>query len=339
MFDRNPRPRHPRSLALAAALVVAIAGPACSQAERAPEQSARVRIVTTVAPITSIVSSVVGEHATVTGLIPEGVDSHTFEPPPSAARALARADIVFLNGLMLEDPTRALARRNNRGGAEVVELGNRVLPPDSYIFDDSYPREAGKPNPHLWTSPPLALDYARIVRDVISERDPAHAAEYARNYDAFASKVDSLDRAMTAASATVPRRDLLTYHDAYAYFAKHYGWRVIGAIQVADHREPSPHEVAALIDQVKRTGVTAIFGSEVFSSPVLAQIARETGVRYVDDLRDDDLPGDPGHPEHSWLGLMKFNFVTMVSSLGGDASGLRAVDVSLPFADTAKYAL
>ena len=92
-----------------------------------------------------------------------------------------------------------------------------------------------------------------------------------------------------------------------------------------------------IIQQVRQVGVPAIFGSEVFPSPVLARIGTEAGVRYVDELRDDDLPGEPGDPEHSWVGLMRFNFVTMVESLGGDASALKAVEVVDAAPDKAAY--
>ena len=217
------------------------------------------------------------------------------------------------------------------------ELGDRTIRPDQYLYDFSFPREEGKPNPHLWTNPPYAKEYARIVRDTLVRRDPAHAGGYAANYERFAAKVDELDAAMKAATATVARRELLTYHDAYAYFAQHYGWKVIGAVQVSSFEEPTPREVAGLIQQVRQVGVPAIFGSEVFPSKVLAQIGTEAGVRYVDTLRDDDLPGRPGDPEHSWLGLMRFDFVTMVESLGGDASALKAVQVADVAPDRAVY--
>ena len=148
--------------------------------------------------------------------------------------------------------------------------------------------------------------------------------------------LDSALRAGTESLASDQRR-LLTYHDAYAYFAREYGWSVIGAIQPSSFSEPSPREVAALIDQVKATGVKAIFGSEVFPSSILERIGKETGVRYVDVLRDDDLLGAPGDPEHSWLGLMRFDYVTMIEALGGDASALRALDVGDIGPDTADY--
>lgn len=298
------------------------------------------RIVTTVAPITSIAANIAaGTPTEVTGIVPEGTNSHTYEPPPSVAAELESADIVFINGLSLEDPTKDLARANRGDGAVLCELGTAVLPEDEWIFDFSFPEDGGKPNPHVWTDPSLAGDFAALIRDSLSAADPAHADQYSANFDALAAKIDALDAAMIESTATVPidQRQLLTYHDAYAYFARHYGWTVIGAIQPSSFDEPTPKDVAELIDQVKATGVKAIFGSEVFASTVLEQIGSETGVSYVDVLRDDDLIGVPGEPEHSWLGLMRFDYATMVEALGGDASALKALDVSDVGPDTAEY--
>ena len=94
---------------------------------------------------------------------------------------------------------------------------------------------------------------------------------------------------------------------------------------------------AALINQVKQEKVKAIFGSEVFPSPVLAQIGKETGVTYVDVLRDDDLLGKPGDDQHSWLGLMRFDFQTMVDALGGDSTALKDFPVKDVAPDKAEY--
>lgn len=297
-------------------------------------------VATTVAPITSIVANVAsGTPTVITGIVPEGTNSHTFEPPPSAAATLEDADVVFINGLVLEEPTKELALANQRDGSIICELGTAILPESEYIFDFSFPREGGKPNPHLWTNPPMAIAYAELARDVLSAADPTHAEQYASNFEAFRAKAEALGEAVRSASDTMSaeQRQLLTYHDAYAYFAEEYDWSVIGAIQPSSFDEPTPRDVADLIDQVKEAGVAAIFGSEVFPSDVLEQIGDETGVRYVDVLRDDDLIGEPGDPEHSWLGLMRFNYVTMVEALGGDATALTTVDVSDVGPDTAVY--
>ena len=334
-----------RPTAILAAILLSLvgAGAACGAdrdqppARAATDGEPRLEVVTTVAPITSIVANVAGDMADVTGLVPEGTNSHTFEPAPSTAKVLSEADVVFMNGLHLEEPTKELARGRLKEGAEIVELGDRVIRPHEYIYDFSFPKEEGRPNPHLWTNPPMAKQYARVTADTLKGRDPARADAYEANFGRFSAKVDELDSAMVVASATVPERKLLTYHDAYAYFARRYGWKVIGAIQVSSFDDPTPKEVADLIAQVKAEGVPAIFGSEVFPSPVLAQIGREAGVRYVDVLRDDDLPGEPGQAQHSWLGLMRFNFITMVQSLGGDPSALETVKVEDAAPDRAEY--
>ncbi|MCB1027060.1 MAG: zinc ABC transporter substrate-binding protein, partial [Microthrixaceae bacterium] len=294
-------------------------------------------IATTVAPITSIASAVVGDRADVTGIVPEGTNSHTFEPRPSVAEVLSRADVVYMNGLRLEEPTKKLAEANLADNAELVELGDETITEDEYLYDFSFPEEGGKPNPHLWTDPGLARRYAEIIKDDVSRRDPENADHYEENYRRFAEQIDELDQAMRSAFGTIPERKLLTYHDAYAYFAQTYDWEIIGAIQVSDFEDPSPGEVADLIEQVRDSGVPAIFGSEVFPSPVLERIGEEADVSYVDSLRDDDLPGEPGDPEHSWLGLMRFNFITMTDALGGDSSALEGVAVTSATPDEAEY--
>ena len=125
-----------------------------------------------------------------------------------------------------------------------------TISPEQYIYDFSFPEDGGKPNPHLWTNPPMAKCYASIAESAMSKADPANADYYQANAAAYGAKVDQLDRLMIEATASVPaeNRELLTYHDAYAYFAAHYGWKVIGAIQVSDFEEPTPQEVTALID-------------------------------------------------------------------------------------------
>lgn len=310
-----------------AVLGAAVLAAACSGTSGSA--SGRLRVVTTVSPITNIVQNVGDCLVEVTGIVPEGQNSHTFEPAPTDARVMAQADIVFVNGLNLELPTLELAEANIRDGVPVVELGARTIRPDQYIFDFSFPQEEADPNPHLWTNPPYARRYAEIVRDELSRLDPANAARFRANFERFAAGVDRLDRLVRRVTATVPpaNRKLLTYHDSFPYFAREYGWQVIGAIQPSDFSDPTPREVAALIEQIRQERVPAIFGSEVFPSPVLQQIARETGARYVDDLRDDDLPGSPGDPDHSYLGLMAFDYRTFMGALGGDISPFRELDV------------
>lgn len=317
-----------------AVLVVALVIGACvgdpeNTSENADQEDTRLKVVTTVSPITSIVENIGGPRISLEGVVPEGVNSHTFEPAPSMAKLMAGADLIIINGLFLEEPTLALAESNKKDDAVILALGDRSVTPDEWQFDFTFPESAGHPNPHLWPDPNLGLRYAELVQDRLAALDPDNAAYYAGNLEIFRGKVEKMDQAIRAAVATVPEgnRKLLTYHDSWAYFAKQYGMEVIGAVQPSNFSQPSVREVAELIDQVKELGLPAVFGSEVFSSDVLEAIASEADAQFIDDLADDDLPGKPGDPGHTYLGLMKQNLTAMIPALGGDASVVAGLDI------------
>jgi ABC-type Zn uptake system ZnuABC Zn-binding protein ZnuA len=320
-----------------AAILLSLA--ACSSGSDSASEDQRLLVATTVSPITSIASSIAGDRARIEGIVPEGTNSHTFEPTPQVAELLSNADLILVNGLKLEDPTIDLASNNKKDDTKIVEIGTIVLPESDYIYDFSFPEEEGKPNPHLWTDPGYAIEYAGVIRDQLSELDPRNATYYASNFTAFEEDAAALGEAVAADQLSVPAGNLklLTYHDAYAYFALEYGWEVIGVVQPKSFSDPSPSDVARLIDQVVAEKIPTIFGSEVFPSVVLEEVGRTTGVRYEDSLRDDDLPGRPGDPEHSWLGLMKYNFQTMVSGLGGTPTQLDAITITRNTPDSAVY--
>jgi ABC-type Zn uptake system ZnuABC Zn-binding protein ZnuA len=169
-------------------------------------------------------------------------------------------------------------------------------------------------------------------------RDPANASYYNQNYDALKGRIEKLDAAIKQAVETIPaeNRKLLTYHDSFPFFGPRYGFEIIGAIQPSDFGEPSAKEVADLIVQIRQAEVPAIFGSEVFPSPVLEQIAKESGARFVDAIRDDDLPGQPGDATHSYLQMMVDDVVAMTDALGGDSGVMMTVDTTnVPGADAA----
>jgi ABC-type Zn uptake system ZnuABC Zn-binding protein ZnuA len=301
---------------------------ACESGNNATSGSAKKNVVTTVAPITNIVRNIGGERINLQGIIPEGTDSHTFEPAPSDARTLAEADLILVNGLHLESPTEKLAGQNKKQETNIFRLGDNTRTEADWIFDFSFPKDKGDPNPHLWMSVVNAQKYAELTRNQLSKLDPANKDYYADNYTRYAGVLDRLDKGIMAAVKTIPEknRKLVTYHDSFAYFAPRYGMAVIGAVQPADFKEPSPQDVAAIIDQLKIEQVPAIFGSEVYPSAVLEQIGKEAGVQFISTLRDDDLPGAKDAPEHTYVGMMLEDVRTMVTALGGNTDALMGIE-------------
>jgi ABC-type Zn uptake system ZnuABC Zn-binding protein ZnuA len=304
---------------------------ACSRQEEKPppvKAEKKLNVVTTVAPITSIVENIGGDKIRLTGIIPEGINSHTFEPVPSDVKILAAADLLIVNGLDLEIPTLKLARANMKKEAAVLLLGDKTITEKDYIYDFSFPRDHGHPNPHLWLNPQHVMRYATLVKDELVRLDPENKGAYEQNASTFLKRLEDLDRAIQEAVRTIPEshRRLLTYHDSWPYFARRYGFQIIGAVQPSNFSDPSPKEVKRLIDQIRKEKIPAVFGSEVFPSPVLEQIAREGKSRYIDKLRDDELPGKPGEPQHSYIGMMKENLTTMFEALGGSSEALKKID-------------
>src|SRR4051812_19981810 len=139
----------------------------------------RLDVATTVAPISSIARNVGGDRIRLHGLIPDATNSHTFEPVPSDARTLARADLIVVNGLHLEQPTLELAEASKRPETPIRMLGEHTIAKSDWLFDFSFPESAGDPNPHLWMDVAYARRYAELLRDWFSEADPANAAAYA----------------------------------------------------------------------------------------------------------------------------------------------------------------
>src|SRR4051794_38152118 len=171
-------------------------------ADELVDDNGKLNVVTTVAPISSIARNVGGSRIDLHGIIPDGTNSHTFEPAPSDAKFLSQADIIFVNGLDLELPTMDLAEANLRDGAEIVTLGDKTLNPDEYVYDFSFPQEEGHPNPHLWMNPLNAKRYAEIMTDTLTTRDPVNADYYRENLSRYSATLDALDAAITEAVET-----------------------------------------------------------------------------------------------------------------------------------------
>jgi len=178
-------------------LAVAFVLMACGRQEKKPAASAekKLNVVTTVAPITSIVENIAGDKIQLAGIIPEGINSHTFEPIPSDSKLLSSADLIILNGLDLETPTLNLAQANLKPGAAIYSLGGQTIKETDYIFDFSFPKEQGHPNPHLWLNPEYAMRYATLVRDELISLHPKNKAVFEQNAAQFLKKLEALDQA------------------------------------------------------------------------------------------------------------------------------------------------
>lgn len=284
-------------------------------------------VVGTVNPIVDLIRKVGGDRVTVSSIVPAGRNTHDYSPRPSDARTLTDADLFIDNGLGLNETLLDFALNNLPDDAQTMLLGNE-LPGDTRLATgDGTCHEGhchGTVNAHTWPDTLVAQRYAELIADALTAVDRDGEDVYRANAKTLADRLGRLHEAIAAATATVPEqnRKLVVYHDAWAYFARRYGFRMIGALQAVNLAEPSAGEVRAMVDQIKAEAVPAFFGSEVFPSDVMGAVAEESGAKHVPGLSDDTLPGKPGEPEHSYVGLMLANTRLIVSSLGGDSTAL-----------------
>lgn len=301
--------------------------PGASSGSTQPAAS-RLRVLVSDPANTAIVREIAGDLLIVESIVPPGGNGHTYEPLPSDAVKAATADLFIENGMELNPSVTRFVATNARDEMPTVIL-SEVIPPAEVISTDTAEQIAAHGhahafNAHFWTDPIYAIAYAKKIEAALSNLDPANAATYASRASRFIERLQVLDVAFKAAIDSIPtaNKKLVVYHDSWSYFGRRYGIPIVGAIQPVSFAEPSADELRRMIRQIINEKVPAFFGSEVFPSDVLNTLAQETGAAYHADLSDEELPGEPGTPEHSYEGMMIANVRLITTALGGDISTL-----------------
>lgn len=291
-------------LAVVLAAVLALSGCGAGLAGAESPSGDRLRVVTTMSVLADLVERAGGDAVEVRSLTPVGGDPHTHEPAPSDARAIAEADLVVDNGLGLSPWFEPLAE----GAREpVLRLGERV---GAALLADS-----GEPDPHLWMVPPTAAAYVDAVAAELARLDPAGAEGYRARADAARAELTALDAELRAAIETVPPGDrlLVTSHDAYGYFADHYGIEVVGSVVGAStESEPSARSVAALVDLVREREIPTLFLETTVNPALLERVAADAGARLGDPLYGDSV-GPPGSGAEDYEGMLRATTEALVA--------------------------
>ena len=291
-----------------AALVIALLAGACSG--RADE-GAGVPVVTTTTILADLVREVGGDRVRVESLVPKGGEVHTFDPTPSDIRRVTDARLVVRNGLGLDDWLGDLVGDTGTE-APVVALADDL--PGVTVIAGQEPGQAA--NPHLWMNVAYASAYAGRIAEALAAADPDGAATYRANLAGYQERLAALDEYAKARLGAIPEanRTVVSFHDAFPYFAAAYGLTIDGTVVDAPGQDPSAGQVAALVSRIRDGGVEAIFAEAQFNPDIVETIAAETGATVVSDLYTDSV-GDP--PQDTYEGLMRWNVDRVVAALGG----------------------
>ncbi|MBP6734208.1 MAG: zinc ABC transporter substrate-binding protein [Chromatiaceae bacterium] len=243
-------------------------------------------VFVSVLPQETFVARVGGEHVKVSALTRPGQSPETFEPTPQQVAALARAELFVGIGMPFEQAWMPRLRAANpRMRVLDAREGIDLLPLDHHGHDED-PGHAGQVptaeeagDPHLWTSPLLAARMSASIRDTLTELDPAHAEDYARNQAQFAAELEALDQEIRAQLKELPSRKFLVFHPAWSYFADAYGLTQV-PIELGG-KEPGARTLVTLIGQAKRDQIRVVFIQPQSDPRFAEQIARAIGGRVI----------------------------------------------------------
>lgn len=279
----------------------------------------RVRVLATTSIVADVVAAVGGSRLELTSLVPPGVDPHAFEPTPQDVRRVAEAQVIFENGLGLEAFLGDLVTSAG-SGAPVISVSTRIdaLPAGVHPGEESGSAQAAW-DPHVWLDPQNVISWTQVIEESLSALDPQGAPVYAQSAQAYRRELQALDSEVEARLSAIPegQRRLVTDHEEFAYFARRYGFEIVGAVIPAPSAaaEPSARELTALETIISTTGVRAIFVSSVVSPALARQVADDTGVRLV-TLYAHSL-SDAAGPAPNYLELMRLNARLIAEALGG----------------------
>jgi manganese/zinc/iron transport system substrate-binding protein len=271
--------------------------------------------VATTGMVADLVKNIGGSHVSVQQIMGEGVDPHLYKASPGDVNMLSSAMIIFYNGRNLEGKMGEVFARMAKQ-KPTVPVGQHIA--DQFILQE----EEGHYDPHLWFDVSLWSKAAGVVRDALVLYDPAHAADYQKNADAYQAKLATLHEWVKTEIASIPKeqRVLVTAHDAFRYFGRAYDIEVRGIQGISTEDEASVKAINDLVQFLANRKIKAVFVESSVSEKNLKALiegcekGRGHKVAIGGELFSDAM-GKPGTPEGTYEGMIRHNVTTIVKAL------------------------
>lgn len=272
-----------------------------------PSYGAKLQVVTSFSILQDLVKQVGGDHVHVDNIVGPNEDAHVFNPAPQHGVMLARAQLVFVNGLGFEGWLDRLVKASGFEG-NIVSVTDGIKP---IVVNNT-------PDPHCWHSIPLAMIYVDNISKALQAADPANAREYQKNATAFKQRLRLLNEwVLDEVSRVEPkRRKVITAHDAFQYFAAEYNIKFLSPQGVSTQAEATPEAVMAIIKLIKDEGIKTVFVENITNEKQMKMIRESTGARLGGTLYSDALSAIDG-PASDYISLMRHNVLLIISSMNG----------------------
>ena len=276
---------------------------------RQSKQNGKLKVVASFYPVYDFAKNVGGNRVEVTSLIPAGVEPHNFEPTPSAIKQLSEADVFIMNGAGIEKWAPSLIEGVGNKKLVVVDTSKGIS-----LLSSQDPDTVGS-DPHIWLNPVDAKKQVEAIKDAFIAADPEGKAYYEANAAAYSAKLDSLDAQFRALLPTCKKKDILITHATLAYFCQEYGCRQIPIEGVSEEGEPSPAELASIVDQARAQNVTAVYFESLISPKSAQTLASEIGAQALVFNTVHGVTPEEEAKGENYLSLMEENLASIRKGL------------------------
>jgi len=292
-------------------LLVAFSLSSCRQQAAGPAAPApqRLEVVATISPLADWARQIAGPYAKVSCLLPPGASPHTFEPTPQQAELVAKCDVFVMVGLHLEEWASRFSSSLVNSKASTIRLGDELVKRHPELA------ERTRQNPHVWLNLQYAGEMCQILAQALGEKDPAHAAYYQSQAQAYQAKLQALDQRLQQEFAPVKGASVIAFHKAFDYFYGPYGIQEAGVVELQPGVEPSAGHLSQLAQLAAKQHVRCIIAEPELSDQAAKVLAESTKARviHLDPLGNPDESGSKGYLE-----LMAQNATVLLEALKQD---------------------
>ncbi len=283
--------------------------------------AAKIPVVASILPLADFCRHLGGEQVEVQVLVPPGASPHVFEPPPSVITRAVQARVFVYTGGGLEPWAEKLLRSRGTANLEVVEAVRGI--PLIRDVEENHHGEAASAkhkgedhhhaagNPHVWLDPVLAQGICRQIAAALIKVDPEHRAAYEARLQGYLQELEALHQEISRRVSAWRQKDFVCFHPAYTYFARRYGLREVGVIELSPGREPTPRHLQKIVAAIKKHSIKVVFAEPQLNPRVAEVIAREAGVKV---LLLDPMGGRPPYGG-DYLQMMRYNLAILEEAM------------------------
>jgi zinc/manganese transport system substrate-binding protein len=269
-------------------------------------------IVVTIPVLKDLTEQVGGPHVRVTSLLSGYENEHTYSPKPSDLMAVRKARLLFEVGIGLEVWVANLVKNAGGPSLTVITTSKGIgLVREGHGHDGDHPDGEEQGNPHIWLDPENAVTMMRHITEALTKADPNHAQDYRRNQASYLKRLDQLRAELSERVRGLSDRRFVAHHPAWPYFARRFGFQIVGTIQAQSGSEPSALQIQNLIATIKKQNIKVVVSEIQLSQKLPELLAKEAGARVVVLTT---LPGGLPRTE-TYLDMLRYNVLQLANAL------------------------